>query len=284
MADKNKSMKIACITFLTLLSLWLVSCEKSKNQAAVTEQSKQARVTKSERPERDELAATPAELREMMKRAVTIQSPQEREQTLQEIVWNAIEIDPDLAQEAFLQMTPGSEEKNQLIQHFAMTLAGENHEAAMQWASGLKNDQEKALALNSIALVLSENDPVKAAQILLDSGVAGRDLDVAVVQVIQRWADISPADAAAWVQLFDNGEARQAGLKAIISTWIRADPRGTMSWISSLQRPEIYQDATFGMAETIFDLPKSEQEEMLQMAAPEVRAHFEKLKSSAVAR
>lgn len=277
-------MKITNITFLTLLSLWLVSCEKSKNQAAVTEQSKQARVTKSERPERDELAATPAELREMMKRAVTIQSPQEREQALQEIVWNAIEIDPDLAQEAFLQMTPGSEEKNQLIQHFAMTLAGENHEAAMQWASGLKNDQEKALALNSIALVLSENDPVKAAQILLDSGVAGRDLDVAVVQVIQRWADISPTDAAAWVQLFDSGEARKAGLKAIISTWIRADPRGTMSWISSLQRPEIYQDATLGMAETIFDLPVSEQEEMLKIAAPEVRAHFEKLKSSAVAR
>lgn len=277
-------MKITNISFLTLLSLWLVSCEKSKNQAAVTEQSKQARVTKSERPERDELAATPAELREMMKRAVTIQSPQEREQALQEIVWNAIEIDPDLAQEAFLQMTPGSEEKNQLIQHFAMTLAGENHEAAMQWASGLKNDQEKALALNSIALVLSENDPVKAAQILLDSGVAGRDLDVAVVQVIQRWADISPTDAAAWVQLFDSGEARQAGLKAIISTWIRADPRGTMSWISSLQRPEIYQDATLGMAETIFDLPVSEQEEMLKIAAPEVRAHFEKLKSSAVAR
>ena len=277
-------MKIACITFLTLLSLWLVSCEKSKNQAAVTEQSKQARVTKSERPERDELAATPAELREMMKRAVTIQSPQEREQTLQEIVWNAIEIDPDLAQEAFLQMTPGSEEKNQLIQHFAMTLAGENHEAAMQWASGLKNDQEKALALNSIALVLSENDPAKAAQILSDSGVAGRDLDVAVVQVIQRWADISPTDAATWVQLFDSGEARQAGLKAIISTWIRVDPLGTMNWISSLQRPEIYQDATLGMAETIFGLPKSEQEEMLQIAAPEVRAHFEKLKSSAVAR
>lgn len=277
-------MKITNISFLTLLSLWLVSCEKSKNQAAVTEQSKQARVTKSERPERDELAATPAELREMMKRAVTIQSPQEREQALQEIVWNAIEIDPDLAQEAFLQMTPSSEEKNQLIQHFAMTLAGENHEAAMQWASGLKNDQEKALALNSIALVLSENDPVKAAQILLDSGVAGRDLDVAVVQVIQRWADISPADAAAWVQLFDSGEARQAGLKAIISTWIRADPSGTMSWISSLQRPEIYQDATLGVAETIFDLPVSEQEEMLKIAAPEVRAHFEKLKSSAVAR
>lgn len=277
-------MKITNITFLTLLSLWLVSCEKSKNQAAIAEQSKQARVTKSERPEREELAAKPAELRERMKRAVAIQSLQEREQALQEIVWNAIEIDPDLAQEAFLQMTPGSEEKNQLIQHFAMTLAGENHETAMQWASGLKNDQEKALAFNSIALVVSENDPLKAAQILSDSGVAGRDLDVAVVQVIQRWADISPRDAAAWVQLFDSGEARQAGLKAIISTWIRADPRGTMSWISSLQRPEIYQDATLGMAETIFDLPKSEQEEMLQIAAPEVRAHFEKLKSSAVAR
>lgn len=277
-------MKITHITFLTLLSLWLVSCEKSKNQAAIAEQSKQARVTKSERPERDELAPTPAKLREMMKRAVAIQSLQEREQALQEIVWNAIEIDPDLAQEAFLQMTPGSEEKNQLIQHFAMTLAGENHEAAMQWAAGLKNDQEKALALNSIALVLSENDPAKAAQILSDSGVAGRDLDVAVVQVIQRWADISPTDAATWVQLFDSGEARQAGLKAIISTWIRVDPLGTMNWISSLQRPEIYQDATLGMAETIFGLPKSEQEEMLQIAAPEVRAHFEKLKSSAAAR
>ncbi|MBJ7396802.1 MAG: hypothetical protein JHC76_12235 [Akkermansiaceae bacterium] len=83
-------MKITNISFLTLLSLWLVSCEKSKNQAAVAEQSKQARVTKSERPERDELAATPAELREMMKRAVPSQSPQEREQALQEIVWNAI--------------------------------------------------------------------------------------------------------------------------------------------------------------------------------------------------
>lgn len=268
---------------LPSLGLLLISCDKPKENSAVAEnETSPSRITKSIRtPLNDELTVTPTQLREALKQAAEITTPKERDQALQEIIWDALELDPELARQGFKQLTSGSPERNQLIQHFALRLAEASFEQAVEWATTLENDQEKSLAYDNIALVLAESEPEKAAQMLSESGVAGRDFDIAIVQVVQRWAANSPTDAAAWVSLFNDSEVRRAGLKAIVTTWSSIDPQATMAWLGTLQNPSIHQDASAGMAETILELPDSRQDELLRLATPEIRASFEKLKVEA---
>lgn len=265
-----------CLAFL------LVSCDKPKQAEIVPDKpAAPRRVTKTQRPPRTETTATPEELREIFKKAEKIESAQERNHALEEVVWDAMESDPQLAAEGFFKLTPGSEEKNRLIQHYAMRLVEQSLDDAIKWTATLANEQEQSLAYDNIAIVLAETEPERAAQLLSESGVAGREFDVAVVQVLQRWAAIAPAGAAGWVVLFDNGEARSAGLKAVIGAWSRTDPQGTLTWLENIQSPTIHQEAVNGMAETIMELPEAGRDDLLQLATPEIRSRLERLKTEA---
>ncbi|MEY3895410.1 MAG: hypothetical protein RLZZ214_929 [Verrucomicrobiota bacterium] len=267
------------------LGLLLVCCEKPRENAAPSEnQVPPPRVTKLDRSARGEQPVSPEQLRENLKSAGEIESPEARNKALEEVIWNALELDPELAQEGFHQLTPGSEEKKRLIQHFAMRQAEVALDEAINWATTLETEQEKSLAFDSIALVLAESDPLRAAQMLSDSGIAGRDFDVAVVQVVQRWAAISAVDAAAWVVLFEPGEARRAGLKEVVSVWSNANPEGALAWMETLKDPIIHQEAVTGMAQTILDLPDEARRNLMQFATPEIRATVEKLEAEAPAK
>lgn len=273
---------IARHPFFCCLALLLSSCDKPKEVTVLPEKpATPPRVTKTQRPARTEPLSTPEELREIFKKAEEIESPKERNHALEEVVWDALELDPQLASEGFLKLTPGSEEKNRLIQHYAMRLAEQSLDEAIKWAATLENEKEQSLAYDNIALVLAESEPERAAQLLSESGVAGRDFDVAVVQVLQRWAALAPDGAAGWVVLFDAGEARSAGLKAVVGTWSRTDPQAALTWLGSLQDPTIRQEAVNGMAETILEMPEGSQDDLLRLATPEIRSRFEKLKTEA---
>lgn len=205
----------------------------------------------------------------------------ERDESLASVVEDAMETDPEFAKEAFKQWGAFSKGKGRLIQHFAMRLAEQDPEGALQWAQSLETDEERSLAFGNIALVMSAEDPEAAAKLLSDSGVAGREFDVAVVQVIQRWAAVSPADAAAWVVRFDPGEARTAGIKAVVSSWVESAPKAVHSWIAGLQDPTLRDEACAGMAQTIIDLPDRRQQEIVQLTTPDIRLRVEKLKAEA---
>lgn len=277
-------MSIRCYLPFWLVLL-LVCCEKPREIAASTEkQAPPPRVTKLERPDREEQPASPEQLRANLKSAGEIESPDARNKALEEVIWNAMELDPELAREGFHQLSPGSEEKKRLIQHFAMRQAEDGLDEAISWAATLETEQEKSLAFDSIALVLAESEPLRAAQMLSDSGIAGRDFDVAVVQVVQRWAAISAADAAAWVVLFEPGEARRAGLKEVVSVWSRANPEGALAWMETLKDPAVHKEAVTGMAQTILELPEEGRGGLLQFATPEIRATVEKLQSGAASK
>jgi hypothetical protein len=258
----------------------MASCDKPRDLPKVSE-SKIAppRITKSTRPPKeDDLTPSAAQLHQSMKQAAAISSPKERDQALGQAIWDCLEQDPSLAQEGFRKLSIGSVERNQLIQYFASLQADESLPQATAWIETLENDQEKSLGYDSIAIAIAETEPEKAAQILSDSGIAGRDFDIAVVQVVQQWANSSPQNACRWVSLFDNGEVRRAGLKAIVATWTRSNPQDAMTWLGTLDNPSIHQEACQGMAETILDLPESRQDEVLKLATPAICASFEKLK------
>lgn len=265
---------------LLWLGLLLVSCDKpEKNPDAPDKAAAAPRATKSTRQALDDPSKPRDRLRAAFKKAGEIAAPEERNQALAAAVWEALELDPQLAREGFLQLCAGSEEKNRLVQHFAMRLAEQNVDDAVRWASALETETEKSLAFGKIALVLSEKEPARAARLLSDSGVAGREFDVAVVQVVQRWAAESPADAAAWVVLFDPGEARGAGLKTVLSLWAMNDPQAALAWIAAIPDETVRHQATLAMAEALGEQPESVQDGLLQQATPGLRARLEKTKA-----
>lgn len=267
---------------LLCLGLLVASCDKPKKSVTVpAAQTDGPRVTKSNRSAPDDPPKSRDQLLAAFKQAEEMSSPEEKNRALAEAIWDALELEPELARAGLQKLTAGSDEKNRLLQHFAMRLAEQNVDEAVKWATALETEDEKSQAFGKIALVLSENDPQRAARLLSDSGVAGREFDVAVVQVVQRWAAQAPADAAAWVVLFDPGEARSAGLKETLSVWSRNDPQAAFAWIAAIQDEQIHREAVAGMAESILEQPESIQQERLKLATPEMRAVFEKLKAGA---
>jgi hypothetical protein len=217
-----------------------------------------------------------------MEAADKLETPAAREKALAEVAWNAIEADPDLAHEAFLRLPSDSPEKIRLIQHYAMTLAESDVEAALEWAAALGSELEIAAAKAHIALALAETDPRRAAGLLSESGLAGRDFDVAVVQVIQRWAGKSAPEAAAWVADFPPGAARVAGITEISGKWLPGDPAAAFAWMGGLKDAEVRAEVARAMEGVILQQPEETREAWLQHADPGIRAELERQRAQAL--
>jgi hypothetical protein len=266
------------------LSLLLVSCDKAQKLP-----EREGKSTKALRSART--ATTPARpsstqnerLRSSFQAAKGLRTPEERNGAFASVAWDALELDQDLAMQAFSQMTTGSEERNRLLEHLVMRSAEENFEEATAWANSLGTDEERSLAFGKIAMVVSEKAPERAAKILSESGLAGHDFDVAVVQVVQRWAAISPSAAAAWVSMFEAGDARSAGLEQVVTLWIHKDPEAACTWIPTLKDTKLRQEAEKGAAQAVINAPIKSQVGLLKFATPAIRAQFERLRIQAAA-
>ncbi len=271
-----------CYSFLLLPCLLLVCCDKqgaSENQkgdAVSTARMAHSPDAPTRQPSRSTTTRTEIDA------AAAIESPEEREKALALIAWNAMEINPEEASKAFMQLTVGSVEKIRLIKHYAMRLTERDLEEALRWAASIGNEQEIAAANGQIALVLAETDPHRAANFLSESGIAGRDLDVAVVQVVQRWAAKSPREAAAWVETFPPGEARKSGIVHVVSQWTTADAPAAFAWLSTIQKEDVRKEAFLAMEETILQQPATTRTAWLQHADAQLQAELEQLREQAM--
>lgn len=207
--------------------------------------------------------------------ALQIEAPEERQKAIAEIAWNSLETHPQLAEDALAKLTTDSDDRLQLIEHLAMTKASEDPEAAMAWARSLESDLEISTALGQIALVIADTDPHRAARLLSDSGMEGRHFDVAVVQVLGRWAEQDPLQAADWVISFPPGEARQAGLTATFSAWADRDTSNALAWMATVESPELRQEVARAMAEALALHDAESRESWLAQADPKVREEIE---------
>ncbi|MES2476822.1 MAG: hypothetical protein V4640_13645 [Verrucomicrobiota bacterium] len=265
-----------------LASLLLLSCEKKPQDSSSADTHAAANPPVKQRLSATERSSvTRSGLRQSLDQATGMQASPTRDHALESLAEDAMELDAELALEAFDQLTPDGPVRTRLVGHLAMRLAEKDIGNATQWAGSLQDETEKSLAFGNVALVLSAEDPAAAARLLSDSGIPSRDFDVAVVQVIQRWAATSPAEAAAWVQLFDASEARSAGLREIASAWADRDAPAAYAWIFTIQDPSIRAEAIHGMAEAIQERPAEDQRQLLRSAPKEIRLHHEKLTAEA---
>lgn len=251
------------------VTLCLASCDRSVRQDREADEKPGPRVTKSDRAPRDHSRVPSA--RDALVRAESLADAGERDKALAQIVWDTIETDPVLAREALGKITADSVEKIPLIQHFAMRMADEDVEAALEWASTLESEREAAAARVRIALVVADVDPARAAGLLSEHGLANREFDVAVVQVLQHWADKSPPDAAAWVAMFPPGDFRKEGIRAVVPQWTQDNPQAAFSWLADQPDEGIRMEAGDAIVERFLAQPPEIRETWLKYADPQVR-------------
>ena len=260
--------------------LLLISCDKP-SESGTRKDATESGARGGHAP-REQASGTAAALRIMLKKASESESPEARVKVLADVAWSALEIDPFLASEAFQQLPAGSTEKLRLIQHYAMHLAEQNPDEALAWAATVGTEQEIAAANAQIALVLSEADPQRAANLLSESGIAGHEFDVAVVQVLQRWAAQSASDTAAWASSFAPGAARKAGIELIVSQWTSADAPAAFAWMSALQDRAVREEALLAMGQTLLQQPQAVCDAWLQHTDAKIRCELELQRNQAI--
>ncbi len=266
------------------LGIALIACGKRESQTIAQPDDSAAtpRVRPRGHASREAVPGSPARLRADLTEAEIIGPAVDREKAIAEVAWSALETDPALSEEAFLKLPRDRPERLRLIEHHAMRVAERDPEEALAWADGLESEQETAAAKGMIALVLAETDPLGAANLLSESGIAGRDFDVALVQVIQRWAGKSPSDAAAWVATFPPGPAREPGIGVIAGSWLPRDPEATFAWFGGLRDPVVRQEAAQALQGIILQQPEDVRMAWLEHADAGLRDELERQSGQAL--
>ncbi len=258
-----------------LFGLSLLSCDKPNSADAENDQKISADSASNRKYALRKQARDPSEeLRSQREAAGKIKSLTEREKALAEVVWNAIEIDPDIAHEAFQQLSSDSPEKIRLIRHYAMRFAEQDPLKAEEWAKTLETEQETAVAVGQIAIHIAEADPERAANLISDSNLTERELDMAVVQVIQRWVVKSESDAAAWVVQFSPGAAREAGIQVVAARWLPRDPKAAFEWLESIKDNELRKETLSAMRNIMLQQSEKVSQTWLSHASAELQSEL----------
>ena len=236
----------SAVVFLLLLS----ACDKKNESSAAggnsdgpAKPSKMDRRSREEREQKDRVERNSKAKEEILKALEAAEKepdPQAREKALAAVAWDAIDIDREIAQRAFAGLTPGGEDAKRLVAHFAMRLADNSPDAALEWARSLERPEERDDAIGRIAAVVAESDP-KLAIALTNEVPEGLMRDRASVQIVQRWSQSKPADAAQWVATLPEGRARKAALQNLANSWLGSDPVSFAKWASNKdpQLPEL---------------------------------------------
>jgi hypothetical protein len=267
----------ACVAVL------LVACDSAKNRPEDDATGEPGRPRNS-KTTRIPVVSAPEQrqgLRQALEAAKSSATQEESHRRVAEVAWNAMELEPELAMEAIASLPPDHEERILLLQHLVMRMAEDNPDQAIAWAAALATESETAAAYAQIALVLAETDPERAAMLLSETGIEGHDFDVAVVQVLQRWADQSPPAAAAWVAAFPPGDFRAAGIQEILTRWVQSDPEAGMQWSSSQNDESLTLDAKQAVARIIHEEDEPLRSRLIDLADPQILEHLRELERQA---
>jgi len=143
--------------------------------------------------------------------ARSLRDEAERTLALTNIAGEAVRSEPLLALE--LARSLPEADRDELVPRAAMEWAVQDPEAAADWARRIPGESLRAKVLAGIATVWSDRDPVAGATLAAKELPAGRLQADAVVSIVQRWAQRSPADAAGWLLQFPEGELRDAAME-----------------------------------------------------------------------
>lgn len=130
-----------------------------------------------------------------------------------------------------LQSSP---QRDELLRHAGAEWASREPIKAVQWAGDIGDEQLREQILSGVALSWSENDPVSAANLVLKEIRFGRLQSDAIIGILERWAQSSPEQAAAWVEAFPASDLRETAVSDVAQLWMISDPEKADRWRSKM--------------------------------------------------
>lgn len=153
----------------------------------------------------------------------------ERQTVLFSVANEAVRLDPVVALHLATEL-PADTRSTDLIQRSAREWATADGEQAVTWARQIKDGDLRNQVLASMAVAISENDPVAAATVATSEIPAGRAQSDAVVGIIERWAQNQPEQAAAWVEQFPDNDLKSTAVENVVAMWSLSDSQKAEQW------------------------------------------------------
>lgn len=146
--------------------------------------------------------------------ARTLANDADRASALTDIAGEAVRSEPQFALELARSLPEAA--RDELVPRATMEWAAHDPATAADWARRITGESLRAKVLAGIATVWSDQDPVGGANLAAKELPAGRLQADAVVSIVQRWAQRSPADAAGWVLQFPEGDLRDTAMDTLV--------------------------------------------------------------------
>ena len=104
---------------------------------------------------------------------IELDSPGERERALAKVAWDALELDPELAREAMDRLAPDSDGADPPDPAPRDAHGGGKSGRGARMGRLARHGERTRRGFGHIALVISDSDPERAANLLSESGIAG---------------------------------------------------------------------------------------------------------------
>jgi len=132
---------------------------------------------------------------------------------------------------------------SQVTPELAIDFAGENVQAAMQWAQSLPADNMavRNSAFSNVLRIWSNNDPAGAASYIQQNLSTDPSFSTLATQVVNTWGSYEPQAALTWAQNLPPGSAQNSAMGAAITTLAHSDPQTAWNDAQQLSGSDIGQ-------------------------------------------
>jgi len=145
----------------------------------------------------------------------------------------AARTDPLAALGLVVTLSPSAERDDSLV-HGISQWAGTDPSVAIAWAGKVPDPNLRQRLLGAAAIAAASQDGAVAANLVTSGVLQGAERDRAMVAVVQRWAQRSPAAAAAWLTPFPDSPARDTAVQHLVSVWAMQSIDAAQAWVRQL--------------------------------------------------
>jgi len=129
---------------------------------------------------------------------------------------------------------PPTPDRDNLLVHAISQWAASDSYAATAWAQRVSDVNLQQRLLGAVAVAVADQSGPAAASLAAKNLASGIEQDRAVVEIVQRWAERSPGEAAGWLAQFPETPARDAAAQNLVMLWALQDKEAPRNWLQQL--------------------------------------------------
>lgn len=156
---------------------------------------------------------------------------------------------------ALASSLPATWERDELILHAASQWSSTDTGAAAHWSAQVTDPALRQRLLGAVAQSAADINGANGAQLAAQSLNGTDEQTRAVIGVIQRWSQISPAAAADWIAQFPAAPLRTEAAQTLIQQWAADDPQSAGEWVRDLADGALKSAATAAYLGALSEAP-----------------------------